>query len=62
MERIQAEIETGTDNITLAWTPRWLLSSIAIGNILADEDKHNARTKVTFTSGENNDKFLKNSV
>lgn len=62
MEKIQAEIKAGPDNITLAWIPRWLLSPTSIREILADEDKHNASVKITVTNAEDKDRLLKNSL
>lgn len=57
---MQAEIEKGSDNITLAWTPGWLFSPTTMGNILADEDKHNASAKVTVTNIKDKDRLLNN--
>lgn len=57
---MQTEIEAGLDNISLAWTTRLLQSPTAIENILAKEEKQNARPKITVTSGKDKDKLLKN--
>lgn len=62
MEKIQAEIKAGPDNITLAWTLRWLLSPTAIGNILTNEDKHNTSAKVTVTGAEDKDRLMKSGL
>lgn len=46
IERKQAEIGAGPDNIMLVWTPRSQLLPTAIGNILADKNKYNASAKL----------------
>lgn len=62
MKRIHAEIEVKPDNITPAWNPRGLLSSTRMGNILADEDKHNPSTKITVTNAEDKGRLVKNGL
>lgn len=57
---MHTQIEAVPDNITLAWTFRWLLSSTAMENILANEKKHNRCAKVTIPNAEEKDRLLKN--
>lgn len=59
---MQANIEAGPDNITLAWTPRWLLPLTVMGNILTDEDKHDVSVKIMVINAEDRDRFLKNGL
>lgn len=59
MEKIPAEIEVELDNITLAWTQRWLLFLTAMENILADIDKHNASANITVTNAEDKHRLLR---
>lgn len=60
MERMTARIKVRLDDFTLAYTSRWLLFPTVIKIILADTDKPNVSTKITFTNMNDEDRFLKN--
>lgn len=62
MERMQAEIAAGPDNISLEWTSRWLLFPTAMESILVNEDKQNANAKIRVRSKEDKGKLLKNEL
>lgn len=59
---MQAEIEAGQDIIPLSWTPKLLLSPMAMENILVDEDKQKQSAKITVTNAEDKDRLLKSSL
>lgn len=62
MELIQREIEVGANSVQLAWTPRWLLSPIAMEAILADPEKRMNSVKIMEMSTEDKDMVIKKGI
>lgn len=52
----------GPDNITLACTPRWLLSPTAMENILVNVDKYNGNAEITVTNVDDKNGMTKNGL
>lgn len=59
---IQAETEASQDGIKLAWTLRWLLSSIVFVNLLADEEKRAMSVEKIVRKTADRDIVLKNDI
>lgn len=62
MELLQAEKEAETNNIKLAWTPRWLLSPTAMETILPDLKRRTPSIKITITSVEDRDSITNTDI
>lgn len=52
---MQNEIKHSSDDIKLAWKPRWLLSPAAMAKMLAKGEKRTASVKVTVISLQEKD-------
>lgn len=62
MELIQWEIETGTDSVRLACTPRLLLLSTTMKAILAEPEKRTDHVKITVMNAEDKNRITKNGI
>lgn len=59
---MQDLIEVAPDNMGLAWTPQWPLSSVVMVDIVADEEKYGACVKITITCVADRNMLLKNCL
>lgn len=59
IELLQVEIEAGTDNIKLSWTPRLLHSPVTMETLLANPEKKTVSFMIIVTSVEDRDGIIK---